>query len=154
MDDNNIKLFNTDQDSIVLPNIGGTDATSQQTLISEDINKDISGEMVKTIRVKEDTEIDPENFVLDLSNIDQITASQKEVVKSLISRFGTTSIYLYKRQGLIKLGNGDKYSLERLLPLIRFHVFNNEIKIYKNFEIGKPLDEVDSKDITKLRLHL
>ena len=49
---------------------------------------------------------------------------------------------------------GDKYSLERLVPIVKEYVFNNEIKVYKNFQVGKPVEEVDGKDITKMRLKL
>ena len=49
---------------------------------------------------------------------------------------------------------GDKYSLERLVPLVREYVFNNEIKVYKNFKVGDKPEEVDHKDITKMRLNL
>ena len=155
MDNETIKLFNHDQNTVIMPQIKQeTDDENQQSLVSEDISSDISGESVKIIRVKEDTIIDENNFILDLSDVGQITASQKEVIKSLISSYGNTSIYLYKKQGLIKLGEGDKYSLERILPLIKLHVFDNAIRIYKNFKRDEPVNEISTKDITKLRLHL
>ena len=58
------------------------------------------------------------------------------------------------KNGLTAFGMGDKFLLERLVPLIREHIFNNEIKVYKNFKVGNPLEEVNSKDITKMRLNL
>lgn len=155
MDKANIKLFNDDSNNVMLPTIQGQQTEEQSALVSEDITKDINDDTVKTLRVKEELDIEPENFVLDLTNLEQITASQKQVMVSLISSKGTVAIYMYKpKQGLVKLGNGEKYSLERTLPLIRYYVFNNELKIYKNFEKGKPVVEVDTKDITKLRLNL
>ena len=49
---------------------------------------------------------------------------------------------------------GEQYSLERMIPLIKQFVFENKIKVYKNFEKDKPLIEVVSRDITKMRLNL
>jgi len=154
MDNMSIKLFKNESDVVTMPSIGLTQTAEQASLVSEDIKTELAKETIKTIRLKEDTEIDLDNFILDLSDIDQVTSSQKEVIKALLSKHGAVSIYLYKKQGLIKLGVGEKYELERILPLIKFYVFNNEIKIYKNFKKGSPIEEVDTKDITKLRLHL
>lgn len=154
MDESTIKLFKDDSTNVAMPSISIEQTEEQAKLTSDDISSDISGETVKVIRVKEDVDIDPENFVLDLSDIDQVSASQKEVLKSLVIPDGTVSVYLYKKQGLIRLGGGDKYTLERLLPIIKEHVFNGELNVYKNFERGKPVETIDCKDITKLRLRL
>ena len=154
MDGLGIKLFNHDENKIVLPSMNRVVEPEENKLISESIEKDIGGDTVKTIRVKEDTEIMDVNFVLDLSNIDQVTNLQKEVIKSLVVKDGNTAVYMYKKQGLIKLGDGEKYTLERLLPLVKHYVFHDKLKIYKNFKKGEPVNEIDTRDITQLRLKL
>lgn len=156
MDENsNIKLFNADQNKIEMPSINQDLSDEQAKLISDDIQKAISGEQVKIIIVQEDIEISPLNYIFDFTDLSAINVIQKEALKALISKTGDIQLYLYKKQsGLIAFGMGNKYDLERMVPLIKHNVFNDEIKIYKNFKIGSTPEEVVSKDITKMRLNL
>jgi hypothetical protein len=151
----NIKLFSVDENDIALPSIDSTVTETESKLISESIDGAILGEKIKTLILKEDTEIAPYNYIFDFTTLESINVMQKQSLKSLVSKYGDVQLYLYnKKNGLIAFGMGDKYSLERLVPLIRLHVFNNEIKVYKDFKVGEPVQEVNSKDITKMRLNL
>lgn len=153
--DSNIKLFNADQNSVVLPTISVEATNTENSLISESIDGAILGDKVKTLIIPEDLEISTHNYIFDFTDLATVNVLQKLSLKSLISKYGDVQLYLYnKKTGLTAFGMGDKYSLERLVPLIKEHVFNNEIKIYKNFVIGNKLEEVVSKDITKMRLNL
>ena len=150
-----LKLFNTDPDAIVMPHISSEVSEDSSKLISESINDAILGDQVKTLIIPEDTEIAPYNYIFDFSDLSSINVIQKSSLKSLISRYGDIQLYIYnKTKGLTAFGMGDKYSLERLVPLLREFVFNNEIKVYKNFRVGETPEEVDHKDITKMRLNL
>lgn len=152
---NSIKLFDVDKNDVVLPTIE-KDATQQSAeLISEEIDGAILGDKVKTLIIPEDTDIALYNYVFDFTNLQSINVVQKSSLKALISLHGDIQLYLYNdKNGLTAFGMGDKYSLERTVPLIKKFVFNDEIKIYKNFRVGKQLEEVVSKDITKMRLNL
>lgn len=153
--ESNIKLFSTDQSDVVMPHINTEISEDSSKLISKSIDGAILGDKVKTLIIKEDTEIAPYNYVFDFSNVESINIIQKSSLKSLISKYGDVQLYLYNsKNGLTAFGMGDKFLLERLVPLIREHIFNNEIKVYKNFKVGNPLEEVNSKDITKMRLNL
>lgn len=156
MDSNgNIKLFNTDQDNVAMPSIGVATVDEQSALISESIEEAISGEQVKTLILPEDSEIAPLNYIFDFSDVQSINKIQQSALKALVARDGDVQLYLYRKQGgLTAFGEGNKYVLERMIPLIRHHVFNNEIKIYKNFAVGQEVEEVFAKDITKMRLNL
>lgn len=150
-----LKLFNTDPDAIAMPHISSEVSEDSSKLISESINDAILGDQVKTLIIPEDTEIAPYNYIFDFSDLSSINVIQKSSLKSLISRYGDIQLYIYnKTKGLTAFGMGDKYSLERLVPLLREFVFNNEIKVYKNFRVGETPEEVDHKDITKMRLNL
>lgn len=153
--DSGIKLFDVDKNDVVLPTIE-KDATQESTeLISEEIDGAILGDKVKTLIIPEDTDIAPYNYVFDFTNLQSINVVQKSSLKALISLYGDIQLYLYNdKNGLTAFGMGDKYSLERTIPLIKRFVFNDEIKIYKNFRVGEKLEEVVSKDITKMRLNL
>lgn len=150
-----IKLFEADANNIVLPQINTEINDDDKQLISESIDDAILGEKVKTLIIPEDTEIAPYNYIFDFTDLQSITVIQKSSLKSLISVYGDIQLYIYnQKKGLTAFGMGDKYSLERLVPIVKEYVFNNEIKVYKNFQVGKPVEEVDGKDITKMRLKL
>jgi hypothetical protein len=64
------------------------------------------------------------------------------------------SLYLYRKDGLVKFGMGEKYSLEREIPLLRHFIFGDEIRVYKNYIEGEPIVEVTGRDVTQMRLNL
>lgn len=153
--ESNIKLFNTDHNAVVMPHISTEVSEDTANLMSDTLEKAILGDKVQTLIIPEDTEIAPYNYIFDFSDLQSINVIQKSSLKSLISRYGDVQLYIYnKTKGLTAFGMGDKYSLERLVPLLREYVFNNEIKVYKNFKVGERPEEVDHKDITKMRLNL
>lgn len=151
----NIKLFNSSPDDVVMPHISEEATEESKALISDDIDDAILGDNVKTLIIPEDTEIAKFNYVFDFTNIGTITVMQKQSIKSLISEYGDVQLYLYNdKKGLMAFGMGDKYILEKLVPIIKKHVFDDSIKVYKDFQPGKQLEEVNSRDITKMRLNL
>lgn len=149
----NLKLFGTSGDDIVMPSVDASESVSD-SLRSDSIASAITGERVKTLIIPENTSIDEVNYVFDFSETETVSVFQKEALKALASTNGDTSLYLYKKSGLVKFGKGISYNLERIIPLVRAHVFSNEIKVYKNFMPGEPVNEVENRDITKLRLNL
>lgn len=151
----NIKLFNTDANDIALPSESLNDDSEDSSLISESIDSAILGDKVKTIIIPEDTEINPNNYIFDFTNLESINVMQLNSLKSLVSKSGDIQLYLYNdKKGLMAFGMGDKYALERVVPLIKEHVFDNAIHIYKDFVAGGKLEEVSTRDITKMRLNL
>lgn len=150
----NIKLFNTDQDKVVLPTISDN-SEEESNLISDSIDNAILGEKVKTLIIPEDADIYPVNYVIDINNVKTLNRIQMQSVNSLKSIYGDVPLYLYNdSRGLVLFGMGDKYSLERMLPIVKTYVFEDEIKVYKNLTIDGKFTEVNGKDITKMRLNL
>lgn len=154
MDSVNIKLFNSDTTEVALPNVSDEAVEEQKQLMSQSIEKEIGGRQVKKLILPEDSAIEHNNFLFDFSEVESISIFQKEAIKGLISNNGDTALYLYKPSSLVRFGWGDRYTLERLIPIIREQVFGNEIRIFKDFQEGEPLNEVSKKDITKLRINL
>lgn len=148
-----MKLFETSGDNIIMPSVNVSESDND-SLRSDSILGAITGEKVKTLIVPENTSIDETNYVFDFSETETVSVFQKEALKALASTNGDVSLYLYKKSGLVKFGKGIQHNLERIIPLVRAHVFSNEIKVYKNFIPGEPVEEVESRDITKLRLNL
>ena len=151
-----LKLFDNDGSEVALPSISQDASEDSKELISASIDSKILGDKVKVIDIPEDTAISEENFIFDFSELEAINIIQKNSLKSLISdEDGDVQLYLYnKKAGLVSFGFGEKYKLEKIIPLIRFHIFDNKIKIYKNYKIGTKPIEVENADITKLRLNL
>lgn len=156
MDNNsNIKLFNTNENEVAMPHISNEVSQETANLMSDSLENAILGDKVKTLIIPEDTEIAPYNYIFDFTNLQSINVIQKSSLKSLISKYGDVQLYIYnKTKGLTAFGMGDKYALERLVPLLREYVFNNEIKVYKDFRVGERVKEVGNRDITKMRLNL
>lgn len=146
-----LKLFADDASQVQLPSSNiNIDSSLQETGLKDAIE----GETVDRLVIPKDSVIDHLNFVFDFSGIDTITVFQKQALKSLITPDGTISLYLYRPNGMARIGKGDKYSLERIIPLVRKYIFADEINVYKNYEVGKRAVKVVSGDITQMRLNL
>lgn len=154
MDNIGIKLFKSDSKEVSLPSIGEEVVEQQKSIMSQSIEGAISGEKVKTLILPEEAMIDKSNIVFDFSEMETISIFQKEALKGLVCKDGDTSLYLYKKNTLVKIGTGHRYLLERLIPLIREQVFGDTVRVFKDFEVGKPVIEMSKKDITQLRLNL
>lgn len=146
-----LKLFNDDSPEIMMPS---ANIESNKGLQEGALKDAIDGEVVQRLVLPKSSIIDRENFVFDFSNVDTITIFQKEALKSLIKSEGTVSLYLYRPNGMVKIGKGEKYSLERMVPLVKRYIFNDEINVYKNYIAGMPAKKVVSGDITQMRLNL
>lgn len=150
-----IKLFNNSNDKIEMPSMTDGDIENQQSLVSENIEDKISQHKIKALNIKEDTVIAPFNYVFDFSTTDNISVLKRNVLKSLIdNRNGDTTLYLYGKSGLCEIGKGERYNLARVIPLIKSSVFDDTVRVYKDFQPNEPLKEVNRRDITKLRLNL
>ena len=155
MDKSNISLFKDDGTNVAMPSINTELDEKDNDLISDSIDGAILGDQVKTLLLPETTEIAELNYILDFSKAPPISKIQLLSMYSLLSKGGEVQIYVYnKEKALIALGYGDKYKLERLMPLIKTHVFEDKITIYKNFHIGEKPQVIKSKDVTKMKLNL
>lgn len=162
MSDTDIKLFKDDSPVVAMPNISDEEVELQnKELESKDITEAISGKMVKTILVPEEAVIEEQNYIFDFSNTESITIYKREALKTTLNPHAGSdperdvAIYLHNSSGkLLKIGYGDKYELERLIPLLKSYIFGDEIRIYKNFKKGCNVVEVKKRDITQLRLNL
>lgn len=153
MDKMSINLFGSDLSEVSLPNISEKDVEDSKKLYSADISDAILGEQVETLIIPKETSINPENIVIDFSEIGSISTIQRDVIKSLVNEEGHTEIYLYKKNSLVSIGVGDKYYMERVVPIIKDAIFNNEVRIYKNYQPGKPIYEITGRDFTKMRMN-
>ena len=157
MDEATMKLFNSSNDNVVLPSVNEKVVQQQEQLMSADIQGAISGDTVKKLLLPESSKIDPCNFSFDFSEMQSVTVFQREALKSLGSKKESkqnVSLYLYRKDGLVKFGMGEKYSLEREIPLLRHFIFGDEIRVYKNYVEGEPIVEVTGRDVTQMRLNL
>lgn len=157
MDKNSINIFGNNSNTIaIMPTINSEISTEQSELISDEtqIYENIMHDTVVRISLPKEAKITEKNFIFDFSNMESISVFQKEALKSLVEQEGNVSLYLYKKDTVTKFGEGEQFKLERMIPLLRHYVFCDDIKIYKNYAEGKPLEEVEVRDITKLRLNL
>ena len=153
----NINLFKDDGKMVAMPSLPSIQASedSQSALISKGVDEAISGEQVKTLLLPEDEVIEDENYVINLAEIESVSTMQLNALKCLLSHYGDIAIYLYtKKAGLKYIGFGERYELERLVPILKHYVFDDKIIIYKDFKENGVANIVESKDITKMKLNL
>lgn len=154
MEKSKVNLFDAPSDQLVMPGSSPQDLAKQAELTKSEIDNAIYGKEVKVIVLPEETSVEYPNYVIDLTNLSEITVFQKAALQNLLSKHGDTAIYFYLGKKFTRVGYGMAYKLENLLSLTKKHIFGDEIKIYRNLEKGKPVDEVVSRDVTKLRLNL
>ncbi len=131
------------------------DINTNEELRSENIDRLILGETVKTLNIKETDNIADVNYIIDFSKIKSIQPIQKDVLKSLISPVGgDVTIYLYNESKLISVGLGESSNLAKMMPLIQKYVFNEQVQIFKNYKVGEKPVLVQGKSISELRLNL
>lgn len=126
------------------------------TLVGDDsaILRDMRSKAVSSIVIKEEQIVEYPNYIIDYSKSENTTVFQRKAIKSLINENGDIAIYLYKDDRLVKVGYGESGKIEQTIAHFRNYVADSEVKVYKDFEVGKELVEVRSRDITKLRLNL
>ena len=155
MDKASIRLFNNDGNEVAMPSIDKELNSEDTKLISESIDKALLNDEVKTLLLPEHQDIALKNYIIDFTNHPVVSRVQRTALHSIISKDGDIQIYFYtQKKGLYSLGFGDKYKLERILPILKQYIFEDKIAIYKDFRIGEEVHEVKSKDITKIRINL
>lgn len=154
MEEKELKIFNDDSSKVSMPSISSDELNEQNKLKSHSIDSAISGTTVKKLIVPEESNIEDKNFIFDFTDIDSISVFQMDAIKSFIDSDGDVALYLYNKNGMVKFGYGDKFKLERIIPLVKFNVFDNKLKVYKNYHKGDIPVQLESTDITKLRLNL
>jgi len=144
--------------------------------INSDMSKELRSEVigdtlvtrkVSILNIPEEQEIDRKNFIFDFSKVSSISVFQKEALKSLLVKQNTneviandevgnseTTIYMYKGKKLVKLGKGDSSILERIVPIMKKHVFDEEIEIYRDYIIGEEVQKFECPDIGNMRMNL
>lgn len=157
MDNSTINIFGKNSDTkAIMPTINTEVSSEQSELISDEnqVYENIMHDTVVRISLPKESKIADKNFIFDFSNMEAISVFQKEALKSLVSIEGNVSLYLYKKGTITKFGEGEQFNLERMIPLLRHYVFCDDIRIYKNYSEEKPIEEIEARDITKLRLNL
>lgn len=128
--------------------------TEGNELKTDDVDKALFGETVKTLLLPEKQTMELPNYVLDFSKNMNMNTFQKLALDSLLDKNGDVSIYLYSSKNIVKVGMGDRLKLERIINLYKGCILNEEVKVYKDVDIDKPIIEVKAKDITKLRMNI
>lgn len=157
MDKTSINIFGNNSDTnAIMPTINSEISSEQSELISDknQVYDNIMHDTVVRISLPKEAKIADKNFIFDFSNMESISVFQKEALKSLVAPEGNVSLYLYKKDTITKFGEGEQFNLERMIPLLRHYVFTDDIRIYKDYAEGKALEEIEARDITKLRLNL
>lgn len=162
-----INLFDSKADEVAMPGqsikLDEAEISEQEIkdslksttdVISQGIEGALSGETVKSVLIPEESDIIQPNYVIDFSELGEIEPIQSMAIDALLNEDGDMAVYGYTNGGITKLGMGYSDVLNRVIASAIGNVFNNQCLIYRNYDIGKKLDIVDSKDISHLRLSI
>lgn len=166
MSESVIKLFNDESADIAMPS---ADSEKNKELIKNTFGNAIDGDIVQKVLVTIKSSIAPKNYVLDFSNVGIITIFQKEALKSLVYKKKKQTIkeqeqyeepelitiYMARTgKDLTELGKGERYYLEKALPLLKSHIFADDIVVYKDFKADGSHIEIISDEKVNYRLNL
>jgi len=118
-------------------------------LITDKTNEDMTSKK----DVNDDGRLKLPNYVLDLSNINNISEMQAVAIESIIADDGDTFIYIYKGGKLQSVGKvrGDVWSTAHIA--IGEFIFPG-CRIFKNFEVGKKAELIKIGSVKNLRLNI
>lgn len=143
-----IKLFNDDSTEIAMPSV---DIPKDESFVADQLGDAIEGEQVQKVLLPFSNILEEVNYVLDFTDISTITVFQKEALKGLLykkhkktlketnnedneDKVELITVYMYRKaKDVVELGKGEKFHLERAIPLLKKYVFDNEINVYKNY---------------------
>lgn len=160
-------LFDTDANSPIIPSLdqGLNEGTvsdedikqqlkSGTELISEGLDRAIRGETVKSMMIPEDTSIALPNYVIDITSVERFADYHTEALDALLDDDGDVIVYIYTPTGLVKVGRGLSFVLDRIIAPAINNLFSSKGKVYKDFQIGKPVREISGKNLSTLRLNI
>ena len=156
--DSNDSLFASNENEIALPSEALNEDDTGLPAGIEDVATIISKDTVEQVIIPDapGEEFDRSNYLIDLSRLKSWSYMQRQSLKSLISKNGDTSIYLLSGavDKPVLLGKGKREILDFILPGIKQGVFDNQIRIYKDFDDESEKKEIDNLDVTDFKLDL
>ena len=149
--DNEMRIFETDSNDIALP--GQTPETADgKELMSEGIEEAILEEEVKTIILPEEYGIITPNYVIDMSDVEEVDEIQIRGLDALLNRDGDLAVYIHRKGSIQKIGMAYSWILSRIIVQTINNIFNGKCIIYKDLAPGKEAYVVSSKNVSHLRL--
>ena len=162
-----INIFDSPADEITLPGetlrINDVEISEEDIkkklrlateLISDGVEKAISGDMVKSVLLPEDLDIMQPNYVIDLTHVGDIESIQAMALDAILDEDGDMAVYLYKTGSIQKVGVAHSWLLNRVIVSAMKNVFGDKCLIYRNYSPDKEVEIIDSKDLTHLRLSI
>lgn len=165
-----IKLFNDDSTEIAMPSV---DIPKDESFVADQLGDALEGEQVQKVLLPFSNVLEASNYVLDFTDISTITVFQKEALKGLLYKkhkktlkeldsedssednVELITIYMYRKaKDTVELGKGEKFHLEKAIPLLKKYVFSDEIKVYKNYNPGSREAIVITEKNISFRLNL
>lgn len=148
------KIFDSDPEKPILPDEVNTNNNDIEDLKSQCIEDAITGEVVKSVLLEVENSIVIPNYVIDMSELKEIEPIQVNALDSLLNENGDVVIYIYLNGNLQKIGMANSWVIHRIIVPAISTIFNNKCKIYKDFQVGKELNIINTKSIAHLRLSI
>lgn len=166
--DKSFKLFEADESNPIIPSMdqkldeGAINTAeikkqlkSNTELISEGLERAIGGDTVKSMMIPEDNSFILPNYLIDISKVEVFADHHSQALDALLDEDGDIVLYVNTASGEIaKIGRGLSAKLDRIIAVSIANLFSSKARVFKDFEPGKPLHEISTKNIETLRLDL
>lgn len=155
MEDSTRHLIDASATETIMPNMKNLDIEGQKKLQAYETTEAVyAHNKIETLVIPKEQYIEEQNYVIDLSDVGEVTIFQKTALQNLLSKHGDVAIYFYMNEKFMRVGMGDRVRLNYLIPLAKQHIFNNKIRIYRDYQVDKPVNEVTGLNIDDVRLNL
>lgn len=132
---------------IVIPTL---DEEQYSELTSMDMESTLTADEVKAVHMERDSEVDIPSYLLDMSEVENITELSLSALRCLL-KGGDTTVYIKNGNNIVKIGLGDGQELYKVFHGVIKNMFNG-YKLYYN--IGEGFKLVKDTEVSPVRLNL
>lgn len=133
---------------IKLPEVGCIDTG----IMGADIKTALKDKNIKTVLIKDSAELKLPAYLIDMTNVGEITEASLMALESLLREDGDTHIYSKNEDVVLYVGAGEGTMLYVLLENLLSKLFNDKCKIYYNSGDGFKITR--KMDVHSVRLNL
>ena len=135
---------------IKLPDENNIDVDSN--LMGADLGNALKDKKVKTVIIKDTYELNLPAYLIDMSDVGDVTEASLKAIEALLREDGDTHLYIKNNDASLYAGAGDGMMLYTILDNLLSKLFNDKCKLY--FNNGEGFYLIKQMDVYSVRLNL
>lgn len=112
----------------------------------------ISGEVVRSTLTTKNSGLMAPYYMLDLSHVESLTNALFTAIKTFLKANGDTYFYIKTKDKILSKGKVEREQDHMILKSVLDSLLGDECRLYMN--LGKKLEEVNTRDVRSVRLKL